>query len=356
MKQLQNLIPFLWLLVAAAGIGAESGPPYPRSDLLTGITFDEHTLEQQAAGSDIWACTWAGDGNVYATWGDGGGFGGTDDIGRVSLGVAAISGMAPQFKGRNVWGGLNPLSPQRPTIGKGTIIAVQGQLYLYASPDGAWDRCRLWKSADYGRTWLDRGWLFPRSHKVFAFPGLVQFGQDNRLSPDGYVYGFSDNDSHRVQDKNLYLFRVRPERIEDLAAYEYFAGTEQAPRWSSRLEELRPVFHNAAGISWGSTCVFHPATRRYLLAVGTHEQEGDWGLYESLHPWGPWRTVAYGKDLPDWTSSPEKKLTGSGLRPAYVHTFPAKWISPDGRILWCVFDRGDNFNVARCTLAFKPVP
>jgi hypothetical protein len=30
------------------------------------------------------------------------------------------------------------------------------------------------------------------------------------------------------------------------------------------------------------------------------------------------------------------------------------WMSPDGGTLWCVFDRGDHFNLARCTLHLRP--
>lgn len=338
-----------FLFAAGTSLAAESRPPYPRSDALTGIAFDHATLERKAPGSDIWACTWAADGQLYAAWGDGGGFGGTDGRGRVSLGVARISGIPPAWKGTNLWGGSQAASKQRAPLGKATLIAAAGGLYLYASEQDAWDRCRLWKSSDRGLTWEDRGWIFPRSHKVFAFPGLVQLGQDNRLSREGYVYGFSDNDPRRVHDNRLYLFRVRAERIEDLAAYEYFAGTVEAPRWSHKLDQRKPVFYNPAGVSWGTTCVYHPATGRYLLSVTNHTDLGDWGLYESRHPWGPWRTVAYGDDLPAWTYSPAEKQ-----RPAYLHTFPAKWISADGKTLWCVFDRGDHFNLARCTLSIRP--
>jgi hypothetical protein len=339
------------LLAGTAGLAIESSPPYPRSDVLTGIAFHRETLQREAEGSDMWSCTVGADGNVYAAWGDGGGFGGTDNKGRVSLGVAMITGVPPAWRGFNVWGGLNPVSRQEPTVGKATLIAAGGALYVYDCEQDTWSRCRLWKSTDQGRTWMDCGWIFPKSHKVFAFPGLVQFGKDNRLSPEGYVYGFSDNDLCRVNDKRLYLFRVKAGRIEELAAYQYFSGNEQSPRWSNKLDDLKPVFFNPAGISWGSTCVYHPATGHYLLSVSTHEEQGDWGLYASQHPWGPWRTVAYGDDFPAWTYSPAEKR-----RPAYVHTFPAKWISDDGKTLWCVFDRGDHFNLARCTLSIKSAP
>jgi len=338
-----SVVVFLFAGVVACAAGAD--PPYPRSQVLTGIEFHPDTLERKAPGSDIWACTCDAQGTVYATWGDGGGFGGTDSEGRASIGVAMITGVPPDWKGVNLWGGLAPASSQPPTLGKGTLIGVGGLLYLYVSEQDTWNQCRLWRSSDKGMSWEDRGRLFPRSHKVFAFPGLVQYGPDQTSKADGHVYGFSDNDPCRVRDNQLYLFRVRQDRIEDLDEYEYFSGTVEAPRWSHRLEDRTSVFHNPAGIGWGTTCVYHPGTRRYLLSVTTHDDVGDWGAYESTQLWGPWRTVAYGGDFPMWTYSPAEKQ-----RPAFVHSFPAPWMSPDGKTLWCIFDRGDHFNLARCTL------
>ncbi len=334
-------------LLGAAAPGA-AAPPYSRSELITGIRFHQATLVRAAPGSDIWSSTWAANDNIYAAWGDGGGFGGSDSEGRVSIGVACLTGRPPEWKGANVWGGVNPLSKQPPTIGKGTLIAVNKLLYLYVSEQNKWNRCRLWKSADYGSTWQDRGWIFPESHKVFAFPAWVEFGRAQKLNRDGYLYGLSDNDPARVNDRRLYLFRVKPKRMEDLNAYEYFSGTADAPRWSADLADRKPVFENPEGIGWGTTCVYHPATRRFLLSVSVHPDQGDWGLYESRHPWGPWKTVAYGDDFPAWTYAPAEKK-----RPAYLHTFPSKWMSADGKTLWCVFDRGDHFNLARCTLEIR---
>ncbi|MCF7669844.1 MAG: DUF4185 domain-containing protein [Verrucomicrobia bacterium] len=342
------VVSVLCILISSVGGRVAAEPPYPRSSLFAGINFHESTLRRRAPGSDIWSCTWAGNGQVFAAWGDGGGFGGTDVKGRVSIGVAAVSGEPQDCKGVNVWGGIDPVSRQKPTIGKGTILAVDSKLYLFISEQDEWDRCRLWKSRDNGRNWEDKGWIFPESHKIFAFPGLIQFGCANRLSPDGYVYGFSDNDPRRVEDKRLYLFRVKKGQIEELDAYEYFSGTPEKPEWSGRIQDRKSVFFNPEGIGWGTTCVFHPASDRYLLTVTTHENRGDWGLYESRRPWGPWKTVAYGEDLPQWTYSPAEKD-----RPAYLHTFPAKWISDDGTTLWCVFDRGDRFNLVKCTLQIK---
>lgn len=347
MRKAERTVASGIILFLFANAGAHAAdPPYPPSDVITGIEFHQDTLERAALGSDIWACTADADGTVYAAWGDGGGFGGTDSQGRASIGVARISGTPPDWKGVNLWGGLTPASSQPPTVGKGTLLAVKGAIYLYVSEQGKWNRCRLWRSSDKGLSWVDRGWLFPQSHKAFAFPGLVQYGGDQASKAEGYVYGFSDNDPARVKDNCLYLFRVRQDRVESLEAYEYFCGTAQDPQWSHDLKDCTPVFRDPAGIGWGTTCVYHPATKRYLLSVSVHDDLGDWGLYESERLWGPWRTVAYGDDLPKWTYSPAEKD-----RPAYLHSFPVPWMSADGRTLWCICDRGDHFNLVRCTLS-----
>ncbi len=331
--------------VLSTAMGGAPIPPYPKSDLITGITFHQETLERRAPGSDIWSCTWAANDQIYAIWGDGGGFGGSDSDGRVSIGVGTLTGQPPDWKGVNVWGGVSPLSKQTPTVGKGTIVAVKNLLYLYVSEEHKWNRCRLWKSADYGLSWEDRGWIFPESHKVFAFPAWVEFGRAQRLNRGRYLYALSDNDPARVNDRRLYLCRVKPEQLEDLKAYQYFCGIADAPRWSSDLAARKPVFENTEGIGWGTTCFYHPGTGRFLMSVSVHPDHGDWGLYESKYLWGPWRTVAYGEDFPSWTYSPAEKQ-----RPAYLHTFPSQWMSSDGKTLWCVFDRGDHFNLVRCTL------
>src|SRR5690349_6315606 len=87
------------LVLSGGAVSAGSNPPYPRSDTITGIAFHEDTLVRKAPGSDIWSCTWAANGQLYAAWGDGGGFDGTDSQGRVSIGVATITGQPPDWKG-----------------------------------------------------------------------------------------------------------------------------------------------------------------------------------------------------------------------------------------------------------------
>jgi hypothetical protein len=344
---MMRFVIILQMIGVTVAFGA-SKAPYPKSDRISGIVFERETLERRAEGSDIWSCAWGGNGEIYATYGDGGGFGGSDSKGRVSIGVAELKGEPPNWAGINLWGGLEPKSAQAATEGKGTITAVDELLYLFVSEQGKWNRCRLWRSGDYGMSWKDKGWVFPESHKEFAFPAIIEFGKGQSLNKDGFIYGISDNSPYRGDDKKLYLFRVKRGDIERLDRYEYFSGNEAQPEWTKEYTGKKPIFKNEEGISWGTTCVYHPATGLFLLSAGIEEKDGSWGLYESEHPWGPWRTIAYGAEMPEWTFTPAEKN-----RPAYLHTFPSKWMSADGKRMWCVFDRGDQLNVARCRLEIK---
>jgi hypothetical protein len=51
---------------------------YPRSPVIERVLWQKHAIRRAASGSDLWAMTWADDDNLYASWGDGGGFGGGD--------------------------------------------------------------------------------------------------------------------------------------------------------------------------------------------------------------------------------------------------------------------------------------
>src|SRR4051812_31649425 len=71
--------------------GAAAGPlaaPYPRSKVVTGISWDASTYRFAGLGGDLWATTSGADGKVYTTWGDG-------TVAcpvRVSFGVASVAG------------------------------------------------------------------------------------------------------------------------------------------------------------------------------------------------------------------------------------------------------------------------
>src|SRR6516162_5671567 len=85
------------LSMAAISGGAPLAPPYPPSRVIESITWHWETYRTAAPGSDLWPTTWGPDGHLYAAWGDGGGFGGTDSDGRVSMGFARIEGGPEKF-------------------------------------------------------------------------------------------------------------------------------------------------------------------------------------------------------------------------------------------------------------------
>ena len=140
---------YLWMVAeigsaqsSAAPIdGQASAAPYPRSPVIESITWHWETLHSAAPGSDLWPVTWGADDNLYAAWGDGGGFGGTDQEGRVALGFAKIEGPPEQFTGINLNGVTTPLHPASfPTKGKvGGILAVGNRLYCWLNlQNGKW--------------------------------------------------------------------------------------------------------------------------------------------------------------------------------------------------------------------------
>src|SRR3954447_10686892 len=71
-------------LAACAAPAARAGTAPP----IGGLQLDWSTYTRKAQGSDNWPTTWAADGSVYTSYGDGGGFGGA----RQSLGFARLSG------------------------------------------------------------------------------------------------------------------------------------------------------------------------------------------------------------------------------------------------------------------------
>jgi hypothetical protein len=132
----------LWVLLmgvllpqvdAATWGSPTAGAPYPASTNLC-ISFNLGSHISLAPGSDNWPMTWADNGHQYTSWGDGGGFGGTNSSGRVSLGYGRVEGTASAYTRHNVWGGFNPENPA--TFGGKSygIISVGGALYSWVSP------------------------------------------------------------------------------------------------------------------------------------------------------------------------------------------------------------------------------
>ncbi|MGD8239879.1 MAG: hypothetical protein PVH68_15085, partial [Armatimonadota bacterium] len=117
------------LLSAATGAPAE--PPYPPSPIIKSVTFDPvSSIVRKAVGSDNWPITWADDGHMYTSYGDGWGFEPRTEK-KLSQGFARIVGPATDFRGENV------RSETGETVGDGArgpkasgMLMVEGVLYM----------------------------------------------------------------------------------------------------------------------------------------------------------------------------------------------------------------------------------
>ena len=312
-------------------------PPYPPSGYIKNINFDWSSHKRLAPGSDNWPVTWADDGHQYTSWGDGGGFGGTNADGRVSLGVARIEGDSESYKGVNVWGGKNTDSKNLVDGKSYGIISIDGILYQWVSPgsgEEGYQESRLYYSTNRGTSWLPASWAFMASDKIVN-PTFCQFGKDYADSPDGYVYIYANNviDDTRLDVQKpgkITLMRVPAASVLDRKRYEFFAGSglDNRPSWSDRFEERVPVFTDSNGVGWNTSVSYNRGLGKYFL-ITEHVSSADSniGIFEASAPWGPWSTVYYGKFGRE-----------AGLQQtAFFYNFSNKWSSSDGLEFVLVF-------------------
>jgi len=327
--------------------------------VIESITWHWETRQTAALGSDLWPVTWGVDGSLYAAWGDGGGFGGSDEDGRVSMGFARIDGPPESFVGTNVNGGKNPEHPASfPHSGKtGGILSVSGVIYAWMNmQNGRWpdvDMSLIW-SDDQGATWKSAPWIFPRGPGNFRPGTFLNFGRDYTGVPRGlqgyvYFYGIRQGD-----DSQTFMGRAPLDKIRDRSAYQFLRGLDASnqPAWGKGTDQLYPIFKDPPS-GGGGMVAYIPALRRYLLST-FHDGPGQLGIFDGPKPWGPWTSVAY---YEDWG---KMGTDGEGL----TCDFPEKWMSADGLKLWCVFsaygkgarqgiNAHDRFNLVQATLALR---
>jgi hypothetical protein len=352
------LLTLLWL--ASSALGSSASPPYAHSPLLEDITWHWETYTTAALGSDLWPVTWGPDGELYAAWGDGGGFGGSDTDERVALGFARIEGTPEHWHGVNVNGGKNPEHPASfPSKGKTTGLAfVDGVLYASVNlQDGTWpdvNHVLAW-STNNGATWSRAPWFFGKGKGNFQPAKFLSFGRDYTGVPEslaGYVYIYGPKQTGgRGNGNRLYLARAPRSRLRERAAYQFFDQLDAGgkPVWVAESAQAQPVFTDSNGVTPGAV-VYNPGLKRFLLTC-YHVGPGQLGVFDAPQPWGPWTTVAY---YEHWGNMGAK---GEGL----TCGFPQKWMSADGLTLWSIFsvygegakegiNAHDRFNLLRATL------
>ncbi len=340
-------------------------PPYPASRVIARVELDFRTHQRFAPGSDNWPVTWADDGHLYAAWGDGGGFEGTNSKGRMLLGIARIEGDVDHYRGKNVWGGFEPEHPAQFGGKSYGILAVGGVLYMWVAPqpNPHLAHGRIAYSKNHGATWEWAEWQFDFADAL-TIPTFLNFGRAYAGARDGYVYSYYIHpmwgpgpakkttahtfDVHRPG--RVYLSRVPKDSILVRGRYEFFAGhgTDGIPAWSADVGAKRAVFADPNGVGWNLSVSHNPGLRRYLLATEhTETHAGKFGLFDAPEPWGPWTTVAYEEN---WGAGQIELTT-------FYWNFTPKWQTADGTRFTMIFtgkNTNDSWNTVAGRFVLKP--
>jgi hypothetical protein len=295
-----------------------------------------------AQGSDNWPITWADDGHQYSSWGDGGGFGGTNDNGRESLGVARIEGTASSYSGANRYGGVNQEFPSLIEGKSYGIISIRSVLYMWVSPGSDinnYSQTRLYYSTNHGASWTASTVVWTQSQGV-ALPAILQFGQDYSGARDSFAYFYFINLKNvgglGIQiPGEIVLARVPIDNILQQGSYEWFGGlVAGAPTWTTSISQRQPVFRDPSGVGWTVAVSYNKGLRRYLLTTEhTSSFQGKFGCFDGPEPWGPWTTVGYVNGF----GNPNISLD------TFYWNFSNKWMSNDGTRFVLVFS-GVNAN------------
>lgn len=340
---------FLLIFLTTSGCQqlSSSSSPYPPSSVIKGVTWHFENSVRLAPGSDLWPVTWGPDNHIYTSWGDGGGFKGSNQDGRVSLGFARIIGPPDQFKTRNIWGGKTPESKATFKGKSSAILSVDGTLYAWVNLQNKIrpDRILIW-SRDLAHSWDKASWKFSGggSFEPYAF---LNFGKDYADARDEYVYIYG-NDTRDWS--HLYLARVKKDLLIKRKAYEYYTGIDSSsnPQWSPDITLKRPVISNPDGMG-AIAIVYNKPLKRYLLTSHHGNYLGKFAFFDGPEPWGPWTTVSY---YNDWN-----KL--GHIAGGMPHSFPGKWISKDGKTMYMIFSgrkEWDSFNMIKVTLTLDKQP
>ena len=323
--------------IASASAQTEAESPHRKSKVIDEITFAPlSSVVRKAIGSDNWPITWAHDGNLYTSYGDGWGFKPFVEK-KLSQGFAKIIGPATDFTGVNIRSPSGERTGDGPSGAKASgMLMVDGVLYMWSRNTA--NSTHVW-SANHGKTWH---WGF-RFKTSFGCPTFLNFGRDYEGARDNYVYVYSqDGPSAYEPYDQVVLARVPKDKIKDPSAYEFFEKLdgEGKPVWTSDIEQRGSVFTHP-GRCERMEVVYNPAIKRYLMAQGFNHN-GGWGIFDAPEPWGPWTTVFYTNR---WDCGN-----------THGYRFPTKWISDDGKTMYLVFSgsgKYDAFCVRKMTLTLR---
>jgi hypothetical protein len=324
-------------------------PPCPPSTIIASLHWaPKDEIVRQAPDGDNWPVTWAHDGALYTTWGDGTGFP-PKTARKLSCGFAHIVGGASDFRGFNIPTPAEQLGQGR--LGKKCwgILCVDRTLYVWfghANLRGG--ASQLAWSHDEGRSWTFANWQFPE----FGLMGFVNYGRDYGSARDDFVYAYShDGPQADTPADRFVLMRARKDQLTKRDSWEFLKTLDPAgqPHWTLRIEDRGGIFRHADACL-RSAMTYNEPLKRYLwwqqlpLPVGAEDRgdtrfSGGFGVYDAPEPWGPWTTAYF---APQWDTGPGEH-----------GDFPAKWMSADGLTMHLVFSGDDCFSVRQAKVQLR---
>ena len=372
---------------AFAGVVASAcSPPPPQAFVPAEASLHADTLVRVGERGDNWCITWTADDSQMTSMCDGSWL---EPEAAYHNRLYRILGGPQGFDREDLTGYPSYRGGEGSWFGYG-IVSLGGTLYSAVSktPGPRWSGpfrgIKLLKSTDNGVSWsrvsrhgeerplapeepgrydLSPAEMFffeesgrPHREQIaypFSFVSFVQNGRDGSASPDGYAYIYSPEGA---ASHELLLARVRAERLDERAAWEYFVRHgEDGPVWTRDLEARGPahVFpercsdgHYFGWYSWLPSVVWNEAAGLYIMVNGgtyggdgmtdsdadyfdpwMHTESGSLGFWWSAAPYGPWREIQY---VEHWTVDDPNNRT-------YQPKLSPKWISGDGRemvLIW----------------------
>ncbi len=206
-------------------------------------------------------------------------------------------------------------------------IHVNGQYYLFYSlievfGNGQWDFRGV--GSGLGRSKVALGpYARLRPHEDWRFP--VEPAQV--IEADGWLYLFGVKEFKGKQ--GVALARVRPEKIEDPDAYEFYTGASQ--EFSSRKEAAALLVRNVPGqvsVAW------NPYLAKYVMASSSdfdHPREIRFHVADA--PYGPWTSPVARIEVPEYRQGKRVELVYC----AYLHP---ELFRENGRVMNLTFSLG----------------
>jgi hypothetical protein len=206
-------------------------------------------------------------------------------------------------------------------------IYLNGQYYLYYSlinvfGTGSWDfRC---VGSGLGRSPVALGrYSRLQSHGNWRFP----VDPTQVIEAEGWLYLFSVETCHG--ESGAALARVRPGKIEDPAAYEFYAGA--GPKFSPNQADATILVENVPG---QVTVAWNPYLKKYVMASSSDfDHPSEIRFLAADAPYGPWSPPVARIQVPDLAQGKEVEM-------AYCTYFHPELFREDGRVMVLTYSLG----------------